>query len=1111
MAARRRAAFSDPTNQPAKQSAARGSIFFSIRLLIALLLILAIASIVLFLKLRSTVSAEVRAARALVEAFSDYRPIEARLAGGFKGAEFKAQDAVQSGRALTELGRARELIAEAAAANNPGIDLTYSRLLLLEGKTAEANARLRSVIVLLPASAEAHSDLGACLIEQGKLEDARDELDKALTIQPKMPEALFNRALCYQHLLLRASAREDFLKSLDIERDPNWRKEIQHRLDEVSRPVEPQKKVADIVSEFDAAFAENDTETAMRIGKDYPEQLRGHALRDVTFEYLKTATAGDWPKADSALSELQLIGTASDRSVTDLAEYLRRLSQAEQASQLELIGKYVGTARQPTSSASAARTLEGLQLDFRRTKNLVFETLSAFQVADRLCYEKRFADSIRLLREYLPMTEQRNWPQDRARYLTQLGFEVSRLGEDSLGIKYCEEALSLCVKYPQLGSQALQRMSVPYLQLGDLDAALLRLRQSTTLILGRGLVQLLHQSLAYNYFQIASIYNLRDQPELALRYAREALDFAKQGSAHAYAAEFSAFVAFQYARLGQFEEPANYLKTASDYLKQVEEGRGRDFTETQMLKYAAETAMLLGDNTTAIAELERAESLAKKDEGATLQTIDVLNARAKARILSSADRDGEGDLMQAVKLIERYRYNLDTPDERSHFLDASQSVFDQLIALEAGSLRHPDLAFDMSERSHGRALLEEINRRAVFGLDTRGSSSLSSIQPLTLGAVQPKLPGDLCVLQFAVTNQRTYIFVVTRDSFKVFESAATTSSLDRSVQSYLADLRSVAPIEQVNEKARSLYDDLIKPIESYLPANAALCIVPDKALHYLPFAALLDSSNRYLMESHRLTYAPSASTLIECIAGSRLRRSSGPERILAVGNPAFDPQGFPGLPALSSAEREADESARVYGSGAVVLKQADATEPRVRAAFQDCNVAHLATHCLVQEGSPWLAALVLAGAAPAESINESRSATARSGSVPAYGKSPEQNADPNDGLIFLSELYSMKMPHARLVVLSACQTAVGQYYRGEGIVSLVRPFLTVGVPAVVASLWSIDSDATTTLMIEFHRQRKNLGRDAGEALRVAQQRLARHGPFQHPYYWAPFVLVGSNN
>jgi CHAT domain-containing protein len=191
----------------------------------------------------------------------------------------------------------------------------------------------------------------------------------------------------------------------------------------------------------------------------------------------------------------------------------------------------------------------------------------------------------------------------------------------------------------------------------------------------------------------------------------------------------------------------------------------------------------------------------------------------------------------------------------------------------------------------------------------------------------------------------------------------------------------------------------------------------------------------------------------------------------------------------------------------------------VRAAIADCDVAHLALHCLVEEGSPWLAALVLAGGKPAGGLagtgNQPSAVqsndNSRDLSVGATALPPEPTLDANDGLLYLNELYKIRLPHTRLVVLSACESGLGQYYRGEGIVSLVRPLLAAGVPTVVASLWKVNSQATSDLMIAFHNQRKLANRRTGQALHDAQLKVRNSDRFRHPFYWAPFIAVGANN
>jgi CHAT domain-containing protein len=112
-------------------------------------------------------------------------------------------------------------------------------------------------------------------------------------------------------------------------------------------------------------------------------------------------------------------------------------------------------------------------------------------------------------------------------------------------------------------------------------------------------------------------------------------------------------------------------------------------------------------------------------------------------------------------------------------------------------------------------------------------------------------------------------------------------------------------------------------------------------------------------------------------------------------------------------------------------------------------------------------------------------------------------------LLYLSEIYSLALPRARLVVLSACETGLGQFYKGEGVVSLIHPFLAGRVSTVVASLWPVESQATSDLMIEFHRARRTGNQSAGNALRAAQLKMIEQIE-AHPFYWASFVVVGGD-
>jgi CHAT domain-containing protein/lipoprotein NlpI len=1078
---------------------------------------------------------------ALIDAFSKRRFIEPRLSGGFNCGEFRPSRDETSDIKTTKLDRARELITDAVATGDAPAQLAYARLLLSEDrKLPDAQKYLRRVLAASPESAEAHNDLGVCLIQTGKLEDAIDEFHNALELKTNLPEALFNRGLCYQRLLLREPALADFNRVSEIERDRRWLDEIKRRVDEVSRPPAPEKAAADLIAEFDAALAGGRNDEASRLADQNSELIRTHAIWDVTIQHLQAAVDGDHDKAERALFEIDLIGSAlikkmGDSLTADTAKYLRSLDDSQRRPELARIRDYVQTAGRLELTNDKKATFERLEKQFGDSRNYVFEALSAFQVADYLYAVKRFGDSREKIKKILSLVESRDWPHYRARFLSELALDTSRLGQDSLAIKYFEQATTLCGKSPELESKLLQYMSVPYLQLGNFDAALACLRDSTKLVLENALRSRVLANLAHNSSQIANIYSLRNQHSLALLYAEQALNYSEQAGDVNYAAEYSSCIAVEHARLNQFDDAEDGLKGAFDYLEKIEAGRPRDFTEALVLTNAGEVAVRHADLPRALGCYERAEALASRDEGNTLPTIKLLHGRAEAYNASSQNDRAQSDLMRAVSLIENYRAYISTSDQRSHFLDASHGVYDQLISLDIGALARSSEAFEMSERSRARALLEEISREgeAAKHRSTNGSSqsytsesrSSGMARPLKLVEVQAQLPDDLTLLEYSVTSKGTYLFVITRSGFKTLKSSATTEVLERLVHDYVFDLRQLAPFDEVTARARALYDYLIKPVEGDIGGNINLCIVPDKALHFLPFAGLVDSSNKYLIESLRLTYAPSASVLVQCIKEARKKSADRHERILAVGNPQFSGEYFPNLPPLVDAEKEASLSASFYKPSSLVLTGAEATERRVRAAMSECDVAHLALHCVVEERSPWLAALVLARPSPAQSAlppgsesvaaagpttNASRKDTIKP-TAPLSNPLPQEPVvDSSDGLLYLSELYDIKLPRTRLVVLSACQSGLGQYYRGEGIVSLVRPFLAVGVPTVVASLWAVDSRATSDLMIGFHRQRKVQNLRAGDALRMAQIEMSRSALYQHPYYWAPFIVVGSN-
>jgi CHAT domain-containing protein len=291
--------------------------------------------------------------------------------------------------------------------------------------------------------------------------------------------------------------------------------------------------------------------------------------------------------------------------------------------------------------------------------------------------------------------------------------------------------------------------------------------------------------------------------------------------------------------------------------------------------------------------------------------------------------------------------------------------------------------------------------------------------------------------------------------------------------------------------AKDLYASLISQVESesWLNKSRQLCIVADKNLNFLPFAALVsDKSNRFFIEDYALEVTPSATVFITSSERATQKEKFRSERLLSIGDPHFDRAQFSDLPDLPAASREAETIASFYDT-TLLLGEAAVTQ-RVTHELKDADVIHFATHSKPDERSPLLSRLLLTKNRNTE-------------------MSTHQTA--HDGFLQASEIYEMKLPRARLVVLSACQTGIERAYRGEGAIGLARPFMAAGVPLIVASLWPVESAATADLLISFHKHRKLDHVSTVEALQRAQLEIINNQRPDSPmnYGWAAFVAIGG--
>jgi CHAT domain-containing protein len=260
-------------------------------------------------------------------------------------------------------------------------------------------------------------------------------------------------------------------------------------------------------------------------------------------------------------------------------------------------------------------------------------------------------------------------------------------------------------------------------------------------------------------------------------------------------------------------------------------------------------------------------------------------------------------------------------------------------------------------------------------------------------------------------------------------------------------------------------------------------IIPDGPLWNLPFQALVEPSGRHLMEDHALFYAPSLTTLFKTL------RLNNPNRerlqsLLAIGAPDFAAMNLKLAP-LPLAAEEVQAVGKLYGkASSTVFTGNEADESTWKAAAPHSRILHLATHGALNSTNPFYSYLVL-GARP--------------------------NSQ-DDGLLEAREVLDLDL-HADLVVLSACDTARGSFSYGEGLLGMSWAFLVAGAPTTVVSQWKVEAASTHKFMTEFHRallakQTASLS-DKAQALQHAALTVMRMESFRHPFYWAPFVMIGN--
>jgi CHAT domain-containing protein len=345
---------------------------------------------------------------------------------------------------------------------------------------------------------------------------------------------------------------------------------------------------------------------------------------------------------------------------------------------------------------------------------------------------------------------------------------------------------------------------------------------------------------------------------------------------------------------------------------------------------------------------------------------------------------------------------------------------------------------------------------------------LQDMQVSSVADVQKMLEADEVLIEYYAIGNSFQAFVIGPDNFHVVRDICSNVDVRASLKglnfqlskfqlnpNYLNRHRD-ALLTATRYHLLNLHKHLIRPLAHLIEGRQKLIIVPHQALHYVPFHALFDGE-RYVVDTHDVSYGASASVLGIC----RSRQPSateGRDLILAVPDEA--------TPHIND---EVEALSRLMPNARVFVGP-EAREDKLRAYAPSASRIHIAAHGVFRADNPMFSSLRL-----------------------------------GDNWLNLLDIFSLRLG-ADVTTLSACETGMNAVWEGDELLGLARGFLYAGTPSLVVSLWMVNDRSTAQLMRRFYEGLRD-GLSKARALRQAI--LEVKAEFPHPYFWAPFVLLGK--
>lgn len=1081
-------------NKPRFRDALRSFFFAPVPIALA---VLAIAAVIgFFVWKNSSNNSEVLIA--LNKAFKDNRPTEARISGldyapRIEGTRGDNKDA------NLNLVSARSRAVEAVLKNESAENLhELGRVYLAEGNYEEAVRQFEKALGKNSGIAAIHNDLGVALMEKGRQKEegslelfanANAEIEKAIELDKNLTEAYFNRALVIEALKLPNQAKEAWENYLKLDSASQWANEAREHLRKLNTNKPISKTKEEVLQDFLAAHKANDKEKAWQTLSQNREMITGKLIpQQLAFLFVEAQTAGSEAKAKEALDALLYAGKleeekSGDLFWRDLAKFYSNLppekyAQLKSAHESNFEGYRLAVINDFKQALDKFRFASDL---FTRNGNLFEAQISNNYVAYCLGYTDKNPgeienDRIAITNRIIEFARKNDYKWLQLVGLTRMASIQNDANQYSSAIRSAEESYEIAknIEDSYAEQRALGLMALLYSRLGQKKKAIDHTRKIFARMNDSS--DSLRQKWR-NYFSAVNLFASVRLYSVARIIAREEILVAEQIAEPGVLSISQTQAAVILDKTNNLAEARELLNKGTQNAQKLPSEKARKNLVAYSLLKLADLEQEIGNHD----EAARLYDESFKTNDSPYFEFEIQKGRLRSFLALGNDAELERQIPSIIKTAEENRTKILEEQQSNSFFHSENGVFETAIEWEFGR-GNAEKAYNYAESASARSLLDFIEKGKNPSLSNEKFNSTAKAKPLELSEIRQQLPENVQLLQYTVLEKKVLIWVISKDKFIVRQSLIDSDELQNKVERYISLVTGAQtePSAEPIRLSRELYSILIQPVRDVLNEKQQICVIPNKILFFLPFSSLISPQEKTFLEEFVNFYAPSANIFIHCTRNAEKKAAQITEIILSVGNPAFDPAVFPGLSNLKQAEMEAESIAKFYDRSEVLLGKA-ATKQAFRKSVAEADIIHFAGHYVVNPDLPLASSLLFA----------------------KDGQDFEQSVLTN------AELINEDLKRLKLVILSSCETGVESYLNGEGMLGLSRTFLALETPLVVASQWKVDSEATASLMKNFHRFRREQKLSTVAALRKAQLEMLNESKFKSPYYWAAFAAFGG--